>query len=86
MANIKVISAEAFYNSKAEELRSDKEDMPSWMIDAAIEFAKLHVKAALEAAYSKHELDYVHKDPTGGDAKKLVKKSIINAYPETNIV
>lgn len=50
-----------------------------------IAFAKLHVDAALKAAYDNHKLEYIHEDPRRGSAKELVKGSILNAYPLNNI-
>lgn len=46
-------------------------------IETAKKLAKLHVKAALEAAAFKHEQDRVAKYPT--------YEEMLNAYPETNI-
>jgi hypothetical protein len=65
--------------------RFGKSEALKTITNSHIEFAKQHVKAALQSAYDNHELEYIHKDPTGGDAKKLVKKSILNAYPLSNI-
>lgn len=54
---------------------------------ALIEFAKLHVQAALESAYSKAQvtmkqgLDYYYEDYVEG----VDKNSILNSYPETFI-
>jgi hypothetical protein len=33
-------TAEEFFHNKSKELNSDPEDMPEWMIDAAVSFAK----------------------------------------------
>jgi hypothetical protein len=53
---------------------------------AAIEFAKLHVKAALEAAADNAEVDYWRGDCQCCQSNKIDKRTILNAYPETNIV
>jgi len=42
-------TAKEFFNKKAEELHSDKEDMPEWMIEEAAEYAKLHVQGTVKA-------------------------------------
>ena len=50
----------------------------------AIEFAKLHVEAALKEASENAELKYRINDISCND-KILNKNSILNAYPLTNI-
>ena len=58
-----------------------------------IEFAKLHVKAALEAAYKKADLKEEEKGDEQicfscndfGDSYVLDKNSILNSYPLENI-
>ena len=60
---------------------------PTYTPDAMIEFAKLHVKAALEAAYKNGKIvnvTYSHPDSSEWD-KSIDRKSILNAYPEENI-
>jgi hypothetical protein len=58
---------------------------------AMIEFAKLHVQAALEAASEKAETDYTYEGESGEFEDIPVykyfvhKDSIINSYPESNI-
>lgn len=49
----------------------------------AIEYAKLHVKAALEAARQNAKLKY--QDFGDGDLEGIDAQSILSAYPETNI-
>jgi len=41
-------TAEEFFKNKAKELNSDFSDVPNWIILESIEFAKLHVQAALK--------------------------------------
>ena len=59
------------------------------MEDAMIDFAKLHVKAALEAAKNnartKFNNSYLTGTPTMWDIS-IDKESILNAYPEDLIV
>lgn len=90
----KLPTSEKFFLKKAKELDSDPDDMPEWMIDAAIEFAKMHVKAALEKAYMDSELrisvegdDLQYQDiyEDGTISITVSKKSIIDAYPENLI-
>lgn len=50
-----------------------------------IEFAKLHVKAALEAAAENVELDYWEGSCRECGSNKVNEKSILNAYPDDNI-
>ena len=70
--------------TKAEELfiKYNPQDgnLPKWAKDLMIEFAKLHVEAAIKTIYENYELI---KD----DNENIVldKKSIFNAYPLTNI-
>lgn len=69
------------------------EEEPSAPTEAMIEFAKLHVKAALEAAYKNAKLKEAEKEDEqicwmGNDmgcAFVLDKKSILNSYPDENI-
>ena len=56
-----------------------------------IEFAKMHVKAALDEASEKAETDYTYEGE-GGEFEDIPifnyfvdKDSILNAYPESNI-
>ena len=49
-----------------------------------IEFAKLHVKAALEAALKHVVIEYEQEE--GSCSHNIDPESILNAYPETNIV
>lgn len=49
-----------------------------------IEFAKLHVKAALEAA-SENATAYREEDMRGGTWTLVDKDSVINSYPLNNI-
>lgn len=52
---------------------------PVLTVDAAIEFAKLHVQAALEEA--RFNVDYYETD----DGVIIKAESILNAYPLDNI-
>jgi len=70
METNRIPTAEEFLMSKVE-TRS------KWVTDIMVEFAKLHVKAALEAAADKAELNEMTMTPD--------VKSILNAYPETLI-
>lgn len=70
-------TAKEFYKKKSKELNSDPEDMPGWMIDAAREFAALHVDAALNNV----------AQPAGEFGYHTMKQmeSIANSYPKENI-
>jgi len=50
--------------------------------DAMIEFAKLHVEAALKNAGDK----YINAETHESDNSEYLKEVIINAYPLTNII
>lgn len=52
--------------------------------DLMIEFAKLHVEAALKAAAEKGQVDFEPEDYDGSTAH-INKESILSAYPLTNI-
>jgi hypothetical protein len=53
---------------------------------AMIEFAKLHVEAALKEASEKADTIYVEEDGCAtGDYYEVDKDSILNSYPLTNI-
>ena len=49
--------------------------------DRLIEFAQMHVKAALEAAVQK----YTHDETHVSDNPAYLEQSILNAYPDENI-
>jgi hypothetical protein len=49
--------------------------------DAMIEFAKLHVEAALKEASERYEYDEIHIS----DNPEFLKDSILNSYPLNNI-
>lgn len=40
-------TAKEFFHDKSKELNSDPDDMPGWMIEASVDFARMHVKNAL---------------------------------------
>ncbi len=54
---------------------------------AMIEFAKLHVKAALEAAANNAEVSIELSNPYDPESEyaEVNKQSILSAYPESNI-
>jgi len=53
-----------------------------WLSDFMIEFAKYHVKEALNQASEKAEMViYSHS----AESETISKESILNAYPEENI-
>lgn len=56
-----------------------------WITTKMIEFAKLHVKAALEAAYENAEVVDGWNTGFSGNSPSINKDSILNAYPLTNI-
>ena len=59
--------------------------MATESMDAMIEFAKLHVQAALKAVSENAELDYWKGDCQLCGSNVINKESILNAYPLTNI-
>lgn len=55
-------------------------------IKCMIEFAKMHVEAALKEASEKADTIYVEEDGCAtGDYYEVDKDSILNSYPLTNI-
>jgi len=83
-------TAKEFFNDRSDELNSNKEDIPQWMIKTSIEFAKLYVEAQREAILKNIKVSnggtwktnegYLQSDPA-----KVNKESILNAYPLTLI-
>lgn len=56
------------------------------VVEQMIVFAKLHVKAALEAAAENVKVLYIEEDGCAtGDYYDVDKDSILNIYPEKNI-
>lgn len=59
-------------------------------LDAMIEFAKIHVKAALEQAYEQGEIEEVKKvdkyDYADSSNYGINKSSILRSYPLKNII
>ena len=77
-------TAENFFNLESDKLNSDKNDIPKWMINSAIEFAKLHVKAALKAA-TKVDFDDVGFDDIANDYEEARDMAIEASYLLENI-
>jgi hypothetical protein len=81
----KIPTAEEFLNKykfkSGEHIGNSDYDL---MAQYAVEFAKLHVRAALEAAAENakafHQYPWTHNDPY------VDVHSVISAYPESNIV
>jgi hypothetical protein len=88
----KIPTAEEFFNKRSKDLGFENWTnlivQQEWdTIDKiTIEFAKLHVEAALKAASEKGYGLYENEGEWRGVSKsKINKKSILNAYPLTNI-
>lgn len=76
------------YNTHGYECKCGCQDGGHRVRAAMIAFAKLHVKAALEAAAEKAEMKpypYNGCSECGRDDMDIDKKSILNAYPENLI-
>jgi hypothetical protein len=56
-------------------------EMDSTVAKQMIEFAKLHVEAALKEASERYEYDEIHIS----DNPEFLKDSILNSYPLENI-
>ncbi len=82
-----IMSAEEFFKSEIPKYES----VSDFMTDGDIfyharEFATMHVKYALEEASKLAIVKYVEEDGCAtGDYYEVDKKSILNAYPLTNI-
>jgi hypothetical protein len=72
------------YSGK-DEIEALSSSAQEWLQQKAIEFAKLHVQAALEAAFENVEIIDGWNTGFSGSAASLNKDSIINAYPLVNI-
>lgn len=71
-----------FYNDKYNRMSCFSDDVQK----AMIEFAKLHVEAALKVASEKAKVKITQGDFGVFDTKPSIKKkSILNAYPIENI-
>lgn len=81
----KIPTAEEFAWSQEEDFKTIlAEANYQEVYNLMIEFAKLHVEMALKEASENAELKYRINDISCND-KILDKKSILNAYPLTNI-
>ena len=69
-----------FYSDKEEQMVCFSSDVQK----AMIEFAKLHVKAALEKASEDAEVEE-WAELNGDTGTRVDKKSILNAYPDENV-
>lgn len=78
-----------FLKKKAEELRSDFDDVPLWVITASLEHEKLHVKAAQEAVVNMG-IDRKGCEMESGHARGcgayLDEDKVYASYPLTNII
>jgi len=64
-------TAEEFFNKEADKLKSAKEDMPQWMIEKSIEFAKLHVEQALKEASEKATMKVEYPDEAYQESNEI---------------
>ena len=73
--------AEEFYDKK------DINGLPMSFNEKMIEFAKMHVEAALKAASEKAKIKYEYSGNTGSEYcdEYVDYNSITEAYPESNI-
>lgn len=73
-------TAIAYFKTRANQLNSDVNDMPLWMIKASIDFARIHCEAQAKKIQNKICIN---------DELNLVfladKNAILNAYPLANI-
>lgn len=84
MKNNKIPTAEEFLLQEGAILGENDyfEDVQAYYL---IHFAKLHVKAALEAAWDKAGLDSKYDEEGNLLWARVNRKTILNAYPETLI-
>jgi hypothetical protein len=75
-----MITAEEFLNPDWKDGdQFDREEVCKYII----KFEKLHVKAALKAASEKAKIRNI---PGVGEMTEISKMSILNSYPESNII
>ncbi len=87
---MKKLTAEEFLKSKSynTDHAGDLKDglWTNGVLDDMIEFAKLHVEAALKAVSEKADVEYIEPDGCAtGDYYEIDKDSILNSYPLANI-
>lgn len=77
------MTAEEFVKAKGYNGIANHTLIPKFMI----EFAKLHVKAALEAAAKNADIDILNKSAKNPSVTvvTIIEDSILNAYPENLI-
>lgn len=77
------MTAEKFLRNKADELNSDFNDVPQWIIDQTVEFAKYHCKQQLEDILMSMKMVTDRDITTQGLVVKITvdNNSIVNAYP-----
>lgn len=82
----KIPTAEEFLHKEIYYERYDR-FLEKDIIKALKKFAKLHVKASLEASNQQVKLnDFAHEFLQEGASDAIDKDSILNAYPLTNII
>jgi hypothetical protein len=78
-------TAKQFFKNEAKKLQSDWEDVPLWMIDSAIKFAKLHCLEQSKVISEKAATILIEDQcPLTGqefEVREIDKNSILNAYP-----
>ena len=80
----KVVAARTFLQNLIEE---NNHDSNIDIEDALIEFAQIHVEAALKEVSEKAKITYVYSGNTGSEYcdEYVDKESILNSYPSSNI-
>lgn len=64
----------------------DADNVNKNVTETMIEFAKIHVEAALNEIYEKAEIETHYPNPyTSESYERVNRQSILNAYPLTNI-
>ena len=73
---------DAWFNRKGYVVIDQADDID----EALVEYAQIHVKAALKAASEKATVSMRHTRPFSEKRPVVDKESILSAYPESNIV
>jgi len=78
----KIATAEAYFKQRIEEIKKEECGGKSPLMQVMIDFAALHVEAALKAAAEEAEIETYNVAYEDDVCTRVNKQSILSAYPK----